>query len=239
MPVYIVRCASARIPEVWAGRSKGVHKNKTTRPWDQRASTLNTLENDRCKQVQTFILGLEHTKQRRLSEQSAMRTGWYGWLDYSLDLAKGALNSRSKARGRSTAVFAIPISPGFRIRIDLMRIRIPDLGSGSRVWWSEIEKNLQLEIWFLFFWSKIAIYLSLCLHKGCPSYRRSLQPSKVNIQHFKRWKCCPFFYFLGAFFTSWIRIRNLYADPDPDPTAQINADPCRLIVHALLTICIL
>jgi hypothetical protein len=27
---------------------------------------------------------------------------------------------------------------------------------------------------------------------------------------------------------SWIRIRisNLYADPDPDPAAQINADPC-------------
>ncbi len=23
-----------------------------------------------------------------------------------------------------------------------------------------------------------------------------------------------------------IRIRNLYADPDPDPAAQINADPC-------------
>ncbi len=27
---------------------------------------------------------------------------------------------------------------------------------------------------------------------------------------------------------SWIRIRirNLYADPDPDPAAEINADPC-------------
>jgi hypothetical protein len=74
LPVYIVRRAGARIPEVWAGRSKGVHKNKTTRPRDQRVSTLNTLENDRCKQVQTFILGLEHTKLGRLSEQSAMRT---------------------------------------------------------------------------------------------------------------------------------------------------------------------
>jgi hypothetical protein len=36
-----------------------------------------------------------------------------------------------------------------------------------------------------FFKSKIAIYLSLGLHKGCPSYRRSLQPSKETIQHFK------------------------------------------------------
>jgi hypothetical protein len=34
--------------------------------------------------------------------------------------------------------------------------------------------------------------------------------------------------FLESLFPSWIliRIRNLYADPDPDPTAQINADPC-------------
>jgi hypothetical protein len=28
---------------------------------------------------------------------------------------------------------------------------------------------------------KIVIYLLLGLHKGCPSYRRSLQPSKENI----------------------------------------------------------
>ncbi len=102
----------------------------------------------------------------------------------------------------------------------------PDSGSGSRVWWSKIEKNLLLEILFLFSRSKIAIYLSLGLHKGRPSYRRSLQPSKENIQHFKRWKFCPFFNFFGSFLPSWIRIRirNLYADPDP--AAQINADPC-------------
>jgi hypothetical protein len=33
--------------------------------------------------------------------------------------------------------------------------------------------------------STLAIYLSLGLHKGRPSYRRSLHPSKKNIQHFK------------------------------------------------------
>jgi hypothetical protein len=32
---------------------------------------------------------------------------------------------------------------------------------------------------------KVAIYLSLRLCKGRPGYRRSLQPSKENIQHFK------------------------------------------------------
>jgi hypothetical protein len=37
------------------------------------------------------------------------------------------------------------------------------------------------------FSSKTTIYLSLGLHKGRLSYRRSLQPSKENIQHFKTW----------------------------------------------------
>jgi hypothetical protein len=34
--------------------------------------------------------------------------------------------------------------------------------------------------------------------------------------------------FFWHFLPSWIgiRISNLYADPDPDPAAQINADPC-------------
>ena len=38
-----------------------------------------------------------------------------------------------------------------------------------------------------FFWSKTVIYLSLGLHKGRPSYRRSLHLLKENIQHFKTW----------------------------------------------------
>jgi hypothetical protein len=37
-----------------------------------------------------------------------------------------------------------------------------------------------------FFLSQLAIYLSLGLHKGHLSYRRSLQPSKENIQHLKK-----------------------------------------------------
>ncbi len=49
---------------------------------------------------------------------------------------------------------------------------------------TKIEEKNTYEIFFLF-WSKIAtgIYLSLGLHKGRPRYRRSLQPSKENIQH--------------------------------------------------------
>jgi hypothetical protein len=39
---------------------------------------------------------------------------------------------------------------------------------------------------FFYFGSTIAIYLSLVFLKRCPSYRRSLQPSKENILHFKK-----------------------------------------------------
>jgi hypothetical protein len=34
-----------------------------------------------------------------------------------------------------------------------------------------------------------------------------------------------FFYFRGSVLPSWIRIRNLNADPDPNPATQINAVP--------------
>ncbi len=72
------------------------------------------------------------------------------------------------------------------------------------------------------FLSKIAIYLSPGLHKGCLSYRRSLQPSKENIQYFKKRNFINFFfYFCGIFWPSWIRIRIPSADPDPK-----NANPC-------------
>ncbi len=67
-------------------------------------------------------------------------------------------------------------------------------------WWPKIEKYLQLgKMWF--FLSNTAISLSLGFHKGRPSYRRSLQPSKGNIQHFKTWNFWIFFYFVGHFCT--------------------------------------
>jgi hypothetical protein len=46
-------------------------------------------------------------------------------------------------------------------------------------------KKFAAEIYFYFFGSETTIYLSLGLHKGLPSYRRSFQLSKENIQHFK------------------------------------------------------
>ncbi len=50
-------------------------------------------------------------------------------------------------------------------------------GSATLFWWPEMEK-ITAGKKFKFFWSKIAIFLSHGLHKGRPSYRRSLQPSK-------------------------------------------------------------
>jgi hypothetical protein len=85
--------------------------------------------------------------------------------------------------------------PGLQIRIDLMRIRIriwikhfflcadPDSGSGFDD--LKLKKIYSWKFLFLVSLSTIAIYLSLGLHKGRPSYRRSLQPSKEKIQHFK------------------------------------------------------
>ena len=65
---------------------------------------------------------------------------------------------------------------------------------------------------YIFFRSKIAIYLSIGLHKGRPSYGRSLKPSKENIQHVKTWNFLTFLYFCGSFLPSRVRTPNL------DPT---------------------
>ncbi len=56
---------------------------------------------------------------------------------------------------------------------------------------------------------KTTIYLSLGLHKGRPSYQRSLQLSKENSQHFKTWNflILTVSTFVGHL-PSWIRIRN-------------------------------
>ncbi len=73
----------------------------------------------------------------------------------------------------------------------------------------------------LFFWSKIAIYLSLGFHKERPSYRRSLHHSKENIQHFKIRNFLSFFLFL------WVIFALLDPDqvPNPDPLTWFNPAP--------------
>ncbi len=51
-------------------------------------------------------------------------------------------------------------------------------------------------------------YLSLGLHRERPGYKRNLQFSKENIQHFKTWNFLICFYFSWSFLPSWIRIRH-------------------------------
>jgi len=95
-----------------------------------------------------------------------------------------------------------------------MRIRsFSNCGSESS---SKNWKILQLKK-KLFLLPKIAIYLFLGLYKRRSSYRRSLQPSKENIQHFKNIKFLCFLFL-------WVIFALM--DPDPDPAIQINAEPC-------------
>ncbi len=56
------------------------------------------------------------------------------------------------------------------------------------------------KISFNFDFKKTTVYLSLGLRKGHPSYKRSLQLSKENIQHFKTWNFLIFFLLLWVIF---------------------------------------
>ncbi len=101
-----------------------------------------------------------------------------------------------------------------------------DSGSGSSIlgWIIPIrtqgfddQKLEKISSWNFFFQSKIATFLSLGLNKGCPSYSRSRQPSKENIQHFKT---CNLNFFLFL----WV----IFALLDPDPLTWLNPDPIRI-----------
>jgi hypothetical protein len=75
---------------------------------------------------------------------------------------------------------ALLLGAGLWFSIDLIRIRIRIQGFDDQKI-KKIPGKLQLKKIGYFFDKK----LSLGLHKGHTSYRRSLQPSKKNIQHFK------------------------------------------------------
>ncbi len=60
----------------------------------------------------------------------------------------------------------------------------------------------------------MTICLSVGIHKVRLSYRRSLQPSKENIQHFKTWNFLTFSFFVDHF-----------CPPGLDPETRSNADP--------------
>jgi hypothetical protein len=100
----------------------------------------------------------------------------------------------------------------------------PECGSGSRIPDPDLGfDDLKLKIKIIagnlisIFLIKNPIYLSLGLHKGRPSYWRSFQPSKENIQYLKTWKFWTFFYFCESFLPSWLKLMRIHADPDPKP----------------------
>ncbi len=95
-----------------------------------------------------------------------------------------------------TAVFQVNLDPA----------PIPDPG----FWWPKIGK-IHLKC-FSFLGSKIAIYLSLGLHIGRPSYRRSLQLPKREHPALEKMKFLIFFFFCRSFLRSWIRIRIHWTD---------------------------
>ncbi len=108
-----------------------------------------------------------------------------------------------------------------RIRIQLfmwIRIRIRIQGFDDQ----KLKKKMQQKSFCLsFFRSIIAIYLSLGLYKGRPSYSRSLQSSKENIQHFKKNKIYQLFF---------LRLRVIFAllNPYPDWGTPLDPDPIRI-----------
>ncbi len=103
-----------------------------------------------------------------------------------------------------------------RIRIRNWPIRIQDFA------YQKLKKKLPLEKHLIFFRSTIAIYLSLGLHKGCPSYGEASaiereQPAlKIKFIIFSN-------FFLRPFLPFWIRIQN--PNPDLDPMTWLNPDP--------------
>jgi hypothetical protein len=66
----------------------------------------------------------------------------------------------------------------------------------------------------LFFYIKNCIYLYLGLLKGRRSYRKSVQPSKENIQHLKKWNWLTFF------LQMWVIFALLDLDPDPSSDCE-------------------
>ncbi len=102
------------------------------------------------------------------------------------------LNTQCCVSTRAADPDSLNPDPAFQVNMD----------TDPGFWWPKTEeKKLQLKNCFTFNWSKIVIY-------SCPSYRRNLQPSKKNIQHFKKWNLLTFFYVCALLDPNWIRIHN-------------------------------
>ncbi len=98
---------------------------------------------------------------------------------------------------------------------------IADLDPGFG--WPKIRKNLHLKQNLCFFLTKNWNFIIPLPPKGSPCYRRSLQPLKENIQHFKTWNFFfNFVLFLWVLLLSciWIWIQQLKFIRIRNPTAN-------------------
>jgi hypothetical protein len=85
----------------------------------------------------------------------------------------------------------------------------------------KVKKKNTAEISFSFFDQNYTLIIPRPPHKGRPSYRRSLPPSKEYIQYLK---------FINLFSFFWGVIFALL-DPNTDPGTQLNPDPIRIRIH--------
>ncbi len=94
----------------------------------------------------------------------------------------------------------------------------PSFGSGT-----QFRIRIKFSSWknsFLYI-EENAIFFNLGLHEGRQSYKRSLQPSKENIEHFKTRhfkNYFPSFYYCGSFSLS--RYPKPHSQCDPDTADQ-------------------
>ncbi len=93
--------------------------------------------------------------------------------------------------------------PDFFLIADLDPDPDPVLNPG-KFWWPKIKKKFTAQKNYIFLIKKLQ---KIGLQKERTSYRKSLQPSKKNIQNFKTWKFFTFFFICRSFLPSWIRIR--------------------------------
>ena len=122
-----------------------------------------------------------------------------------------------KVAKKFIAVTLFYISGSLNCNLLILRPPDPDPLPNPGFWWPKIDKKfIAVKLFIYFLDHKIAIYLSLGLHKGCTSYRRSLKLAKE-----KKSSNNFFFYICGSFLPSWIRIRiqqlqlmRIHADPD-------------------------
>ena len=87
----------------------------------------------------------------------------------------------------------------------------------------KLEKIYSWKFNFYFLDQKLPFTYPQASTKDAQSTGEAFSPQKRTSITSKHENSVLFFYFCGSFLPSWIRIRNLNADPDP--ATQINADP--------------